>query len=74
MQNEAFVYYSGYTEEQLIPGFNMLVEKLAEDNFAKLYVCKKYANKKFLKASNFAIEWAQVHLNSLDSNEMVLSE
>ncbi|RXW21050.1 hypothetical protein EST38_g4810 [Candolleomyces aberdarensis] len=72
--NEAFVYYSGYTEEQLIPGFTMLVEKLAEDNFGKLYVCKKYANKKFLKASNFAIEWAQVHLSSLDSNEMILSE
>lgn len=72
--NEAFVYYSGVTEEQIMPGFQMLVEKLTEESFCKQYVCKKYANKKFLKASIFAIEWAHAHLASGDSNEMVLSE
>ncbi|EAU85496.2 cyclin [Coprinopsis cinerea okayama7 len=60
--NEAFVFYSGYTEEQLIPGFDLIISKLVEENFSKLYVCKKYANKKFLKASIFAIEWAHAHL------------
>ncbi|TFK27205.1 cyclin [Coprinopsis marcescibilis] len=70
--NEAFVYYSGFTEEQLIPGFNMLVQKLAEDNFSKQYVCKKYANKKFLKASCFAIEWALVHLSQNGGEAMVM--
>lgn len=71
---EAFVYHSGYTEEQLLPGFQMLVEKLAEDKFGKQYVCKKYANKKFLKASVFAVEWAESFVASLDANEMLLSE
>ncbi|KAH6908989.1 cyclin [Coprinopsis sp. MPI-PUGE-AT-0042] len=61
--NEAFVFYSGFTEEQLIPGFDLLVSKLAEKDFSKQYVCKKYANKKFLKASVFAIEWSHVHLS-----------
>ena len=68
-QNEAFVYYSGYTEEQLLPGFDLLISKLAEENFAKQYVCKKYANKKFLKASVFAIEWSLVHLSTHGSPE-----
>lgn len=57
------MFYSGFTEEQLIPGHDMLVEKLTEENFSRQYVCKKYANKKFLKASVFAIEWARVHIN-----------
>ena len=34
-----------------------------EENFSRQYVCKKYANKKFLKASLFAIEWARVNVN-----------
>ncbi|KAF5371817.1 hypothetical protein D9615_009555 [Tricholomella constricta] len=58
-QDEAFVFYSDYTEEQLLPGHNMLVEKLTEPNFSRQYVCKKYAHKKFLKASVFAIDWAR---------------
>ncbi|KAF8807019.1 hypothetical protein BYT27DRAFT_7100835 [Phlegmacium glaucopus] len=60
--NEAFVFHSGYTEEQLLAGHDLLVEKLTEDNFHKQYVCRKYANKKFLKASVFAIEWAKTQL------------
>jgi len=59
--DDAFVFYSGYTEEQLITGHEQLVEKLSEPNFSKLYVCRKYAAKKFLKASVFAIEWAKAH-------------
>lgn len=57
------MFYSNYTEEELIPGHNLLVEKLNEPNFSKQYVCRKYANKKFLKASVFAIEWAKVQIN-----------
>ena len=37
----------------------MLIQKLVEDDFHKQYVCKKYANKKFLKASIFAIDYAR---------------
>jgi G2/mitotic-specific cyclin 2 len=37
----------------------MLIEKLNEPGFSRLYVCKKYAHKKFLKASTYAVGWAQ---------------
>ncbi|KAG7451113.1 uncharacterized protein BT62DRAFT_883462 [Guyanagaster necrorhizus] len=57
--NEAFVFHSGFTEEQLVPGHELLIEKLAEKSFTRLYLVKKYANKKFLKASTFAIKWAR---------------
>ncbi|KIY43775.1 hypothetical protein FISHEDRAFT_51848 [Fistulina hepatica ATCC 64428] len=57
----AFVYHSGYTEEQLVPGCTLLLEKLVEPGFSRLYVCKKYANRKFLKASLFATQWAHTY-------------
>ena len=69
-QNEAFVYYSGYTEEHLQPGNKLLVEKLTEDGFPEQHVCKKYATKKFLKASIYAVEWAQLHLDETVGEEM----
>ncbi|CAA7267137.1 unnamed protein product [Cyclocybe aegerita] len=74
--NDAFTFYSGYTEAQLIPGHNLLVDKLTEENFHRQYVCKKYANKKFLKASVFAIEWAKNHVHGSDgaAESMVLAE
>lgn len=70
--NEAFVFYSDFTEEQLIPGHQLLVEKLAESGFSRQYVCKKYANKKFLKASVFAIDWAKQHVNDLEPAETMM--
>ena len=45
----------------MIPGHRMLIEKLTEPGFDKLYVSRKYSNKKFLKAANFALEWAYNH-------------
>lgn len=33
-----------------------------EPSFLKTYVCKKYANRKFLKASVFAVDWARSHM------------
>ncbi|KAH8118223.1 cyclin [Phellopilus nigrolimitatus] len=59
--NEAFVFYSGYTEEHLIPGHNFVISKLLDAGFDRQYVSRKYANKKFLKASVYAIDWA--HMN-----------
>lgn len=56
--NEAFVYYSRLVEEQLIPGANLLLERLVDDSFLDCFVCKKYGNRKFLKASIFARDWA----------------
>lgn len=72
--NEAFVFYSGYTEDQLVEGHDMLVEKLTERNFSRQYVCRKYAHKKFLKASSFAIEWAKVQVNGGVLEGMMLEE
>ncbi|KAI0710022.1 cyclin-like protein [Earliella scabrosa] len=68
--NEAFVYYSGYTEEHLLPGHKLLIEKLTEDGFSEQHVCRKYATKKFLKASLYAVEWAQMHLHETVGEEM----
>lgn len=73
-QNEAFVFHSGFAEEQLLPGHQLLVEKLAEAGFSRQYVCKKYANKKFLKASIFAIDWAKNHVSDLPPAETMMVE
>lgn len=56
--NEGFVYYSNYIEEQLIPGASLLLERLVDDSFLDCFVCKKYGNRKFLKASIYARDWA----------------
>jgi hypothetical protein len=58
---EAFVFHSGFTEEEVRPGHQRLVEKLCEHGVEKTAVCKKYAHKKFLKASLFALEWSRSH-------------
>lgn len=57
--DEGFVYYSGFAEEQLIPAANLLLEKLLEEGFGDHFVCRKYSNKKFLRASIFARDWAR---------------
>ncbi|KAF8841770.1 hypothetical protein BDN67DRAFT_900667 [Paxillus ammoniavirescens] len=57
--NESFVYQSGFVAEHLETGHQWICEKVLEDNFVQQYVCQKYAHKKFLKASLFAIEWAR---------------
>ncbi|KAI9511842.1 cyclin-like protein [Russula earlei] len=61
--NDAFVFYSGYTEEQLEPGYNLLVDKITEPGFDKLYLYRKYAHKKFLKAAVYALEKAREQVN-----------
>jgi len=49
----------------------MLLDKIAEPGFEKLYLYKKYAHKKFLKAAVYALEKAREQLNS--SEGMVLA-
>ncbi|KAJ9101950.1 hypothetical protein QFC19_005032 [Naganishia cerealis] len=60
--NDAFVFYSNYTETQLLPGARLLIEQLAAPEFDKQYVYKKYTNKKFLRASTYARDWARTHV------------
>ncbi|KAF9266622.1 A/B/D/E cyclin [Marasmius fiardii PR-910] len=67
--NDAFVFHSGFTVEQLLPGHQLIVEKLAEKGFTKLYLYRKYANKKFLKASTFAVKWARSQISGLSEDE-----
>ena len=53
----------------------MLVQKLVEEGFTKQYVCRKYANKKFLKAAVYAVEWAHDHFEEEGKMDgMVLQE
>ncbi|WWD18971.1 hypothetical protein CI109_103428 [Kwoniella shandongensis] len=59
--NEAFVFYSGFTESQLVAGASLLCDRLVEPDFESVYVYKKYASKKFLRASTFARDWAQTN-------------
>lgn len=59
--DNGFVYYSGFCEEQLIPGANLLLERLVDPAFGEHFVCRKYANRRFLKASIFARDWAKRH-------------
>lgn len=68
-QNESFVYYSGYTEDELFQGHQYIIEKMAERTFHKLALYKKYANKKFLKASTFAVKWSRARVTGADGVE-----
>lgn len=52
--SDAFIFYSGYTEAQLITPMSFLLEFLSTDGFEERFVYKKYANRRFLKASIFA--------------------
>lgn len=60
-------HYSGYTEPQLLPCMELMVEVLkkpSEDTF----IFKKYSTKRFMKASIFVREWIHQHLKSLAHN------
>lgn len=41
----------------------MLLQTLMELDFKGSAVCRKYANKKFLKASVFAVDWARTNFD-----------
>jgi hypothetical protein len=55
-----FVFYSNFTEPQLAPGAEYLIQELAKSDFENHYVYKKYSHKRYLKASAFAREWAKI--------------
>lgn len=56
--NDAFVYYSEFTESQLRTAADMICERLVEDGFDRVFVFVKYSSKKFLRASAYAVDWA----------------
>lgn len=44
-QNEAFIFYSDYTEAQLLVPAGFLLESIAAPGFDEKFVFKKYSNK-----------------------------
>lgn len=65
IQNEAFVFYSNFTEEQLEPGFEYLIETIAAPGFNDTHTYRKYASKRFLKSSIFARQWTKTRWQSV---------
>ncbi|KAL2067372.1 hypothetical protein VTL71DRAFT_1797 [Oculimacula yallundae] len=57
-------HYAGYTEEQIQPVFKLMVDYLARPVTHEAFF-KKYASKKFLKASILTRSWAKKHAISL---------
>ncbi|GAA5908843.1 hypothetical protein JCM8208_005598 [Rhodotorula glutinis] len=65
--NEAFIFYSQYTEAQLLVPAGFLLENLSQPGFEERFVFKKYSAKKFLKASIFARNWARQNAATEDA-------
>ncbi|KAL3427790.1 G2/mitotic-specific cyclin-B [Phlyctema vagabunda] len=53
-------HYAGYTEEEIEPVFKLMVDYLARPVTHEAFF-KKYASKKFLKASILTRQWAKKH-------------
>lgn len=73
-QNDAFVFYSDYVEEQLVTGHNFIVEQLVQPEFEQQYIYKKYTSKRFLKAAVFASDWAHHNVAQQAATEEPLTE
>ncbi|KAL9609894.1 MAG: hypothetical protein Q9167_005365 [Letrouitia subvulpina] len=52
------VHYAGYTEEEIVPVFKLMVDYLRQPVAHEAFF-KKYASKKFLKASILTRSWAK---------------
>ncbi|KAK3805009.1 MAG: cyclin-like protein [Benniella sp.] len=55
--HENLVYYSGYTEDELMPCMERMVHFLQRPPKANSFIFRKYATRRFLKASVFCREW-----------------
>ncbi|KAF5018590.1 hypothetical protein F66182_9419 [Fusarium sp. NRRL 66182] len=56
--DETLSYYAGYTEDEIEPVVHLMVDYLARPVVHEAFF-KKYASKKFLKASILARQWAK---------------
>ncbi|KAK3397647.1 G2/mitotic-specific cyclin-B [Sordaria brevicollis] len=56
--DETIAYYAGYTEQEIEPVFHLMVDYLARPVIHEAFF-KKYASKKFLKASMLTRQWAK---------------
>ncbi|KAI9732462.1 MAG: G2/mitotic-specific cyclin [Claussenomyces sp. TS43310] len=58
------VQYAGYTEEEIEPVYRLMVDYLARPVVHEAFF-KKYASKRFLKASIITRQWAKKHAEAL---------
>ncbi|KAH8727513.1 G2/mitotic-specific cyclin CYB1 [Phaeosphaeriaceae sp. PMI808] len=59
-------HYAGYNEEQIQPVFNLMIEYLSGPVVHEAFF-KKYASKKFLKASIVLRKWAKEYVIDMDN-------
>ncbi|KAH7096135.1 A/B/D/E cyclin [Auriculariales sp. MPI-PUGE-AT-0066] len=58
------VHYSTYTESEIMPVADFMVNYLLRPSIRHEHFMKKYAARKFLKASKFSREWATMHFEA----------
>lgn len=58
-QNANLVHYSGFSEDELLPAAQLMVNYILRprEKQAESFV-KKYASKKYMKASTYSRDWA----------------
>ncbi|KAK0656050.1 cyclin-like protein [Cercophora newfieldiana] len=73
--DETLEYYAGYSEEEIEPVFQLMVDYLARPIVHEAFV-KKYASKKFLKASILTRQWAKknAHLYGIVDTDLSLDQ
>ncbi|KAG4305314.1 hypothetical protein PORY_001484 [Pneumocystis oryctolagi] len=65
--NANLIHYSGYKESDLIPCSKMMLDYLSRSAVKHEAFFKKYASKKFMKASLFVRDWVKKHYDIEDS-------
>ncbi|KAF2963246.1 hypothetical protein GQX73_g10323 [Xylaria multiplex] len=70
--DETVAYYAGYTEEEVEPVFELMVDYLARPVIHEAFY-KKYASKKFLKASLVTRNWAKQNAHIFGIQDVHLS-
>lgn len=70
LQDLTLSFYAGYTEQEIEPVLHLMVDYLARPVAHEAFF-KKYASKKFLKASILTRQWAKKNaavfgINNLD--------
>ncbi|KAI0904788.1 cyclin-like protein [Ustulina deusta] len=73
--DETIAYYAGYTEEEIEPVFELMVDYLARPVIHEAFY-KKYASKKFIKASLVTRNWAKqsAHIFGIQDVHLSLDE
>ncbi|KAJ3567373.1 hypothetical protein NPX13_g6792 [Xylaria arbuscula] len=70
--DDTIAYYAGYTEEEIEPVFELMVDYLARPVIHEAFY-KKYASKKFIKASLVTRSWAKQSAHVFDIQDPHLS-